>query len=350
MRRASSFLAALACAVACFVAAPVRADDVDLRVDARAAPGQTPKLTLVINKDVTSASVELVAGSAKLKQKQGPQAAGGTIEFALPHKAAGVLTWKGSLDIAFADGTTAGMPLTFQTEVLSANFTFGFNKDDLDLNNDKLTFKSERATSRVEIEVYGDDDDLLASSAIDYPEPVPAGQPVAVTWNPKTRAEVLRIRLIAHDEKGAFRSLDSFPFTITIPHDDVVFDSGKSTIRADQEPKLAATIPEIEKATKRYGRAVKAAGVVVRLFIAGHTDTAGPASSNQALSQARAVAIGKWFKAHGVAVSVHARGFGESLLKVETPDDTDNEQNRRVDYDIAVDSPTGSLSGWTAIR
>ncbi len=349
MRRASLFVASV-CAVACFVAVPARADDVDLRVDARAAPGQKPKLTLVINRDVESAAVELVAGSAKLKQKQGPQAAGGTLEFVLPHKAAGVLTWKGSLDIAFPDGSTAGMPLTFQTEVLSANFTLGFNKEDLDLQNDKVTFKSERATSRVEIEVYGDDDDLLATSGIDYPEPVPAGQPLAVTWKPKTRAEVLRIRLVAYDEKGSFKSLDLFPFKITIPHDDVVFDSGKSTIRADQEPKLAATIPEIEKATKRFGPAVKAAGVVVRFFIAGHTDTVGPASSNQTLSQARALAIGKWFKSHGVAVSVHARGFGESMLKVETPDDTDNEQNRRVDYDIAVDSPTGSMSGWTPIR
>jgi hypothetical protein len=34
---------------------------------------------------------------------------------------------------------------------------------------------------------------------------------------------------------------------------------------------------------------------------------------------------------------------------VPTPDETDEEQNRRVDYDIGVNSPTGSLAGWTRL-
>ena len=49
-------------------------------------------------------------------------------------------------------------------------------------------------------------------------------------------------------------------------------------------------------------------------------------------------------------VAVYARGFGENMLKVETPDETDNEANRRVEYDVGVNGPTGSLSGWTRIK
>jgi outer membrane protein OmpA-like peptidoglycan-associated protein len=332
------------------LAAPAVANDVDLRVDNRAEPGQKPKLTIVVNKDLESAIVTLDGGGQRFKQKQGPQTAPGQLHFELPQTKAGVVQWKGSLEVTFADGASGSMPLAFATEVLSADFTFGFGKDDLDLAGDRLTLKSERATARVEIEVYGDDDELLASAAQDYSPAIPAGQPVPVSWVPKKKADVLRLRITVHDDRGSYRSSDSFPYSITIPHEDVVFDTGKSVIRADQEPKLRATLPEIEKAVKRFGPAMKAAGATVRLFVSGHTDTVGPASSNQALSHARAVAIATWFARQGVPVGVYARGFGESVLKVQTPDETDNETNRRVDYDIGVNGPTGSLTGWTRIK
>ena len=342
----------LACslALAALLATPVVANDVDLRIDSRAAPGVAPKLTLVVNKDVQQATIGLAGSGLSTKQKQGPTSAGGTIEFALPHKKPGIVSWKGSLDVKFADGTTASMPLAFQTEIVSTNFTFGFNKDDLDLDNNTLRFKSERPTSRYEIEVYGDDDELLATSGQDFESPVAAGQLVPVSWNPKKKADVLRINLKVFDDAGAFRSLDSFPYSITIPHEDVVFDTGKAVIRADQEAKLAAALPEIEKATKRFGPAMRAAGATVRLFVGGHTDTVGAAATNSTLSQARATAIGRWFTKHGVPVAVHVRGFGESMLKVQTGDEVDNEANRRVDYDISLSGPTGSLSGWTQVK
>ena len=64
----------------------------------------------------------------------------------------------------------------------------------------------------------------------------------------------------------------------------------------------------------------------------------------------RALAIATWFKQHGVVVVVYARGFGEDRLKVETPDHTDQEQNRRAEYEVGVDSPTLSLAGWTLVK
>lgn len=338
--------------IACLfgLALPAVANDVDLRIDNRAEPGKKPKLTIVVNKDLESATVTLDGGGQRFKQKQGPQTAPGQLHFELPQTKAGVVQWRGTLEVGFADGAGGSMPLAFATEVLSADFTFGFGKEDLDLEGDKLVLKSQRPTAKVEIEVYGDEDELLASSAQDYSPPIPAGQPVPVSWIPKKKADVLRLRLTVHDENGSYRSSDSFPYSITIPHEDVVFDTGKSVIRPDQEPKLLATLPEMERAVKRFGPAMKAAGATVRLFVSGHTDTVGPAGSNQTLSQARAAAIATWFAKHGVPVGVYARGFGEGVLKVQTPDETDNEDNRRVDYDIGVNGPTGSLTGWTRIK
>ncbi len=335
------------------IAAPAVANDVDLRIDQKAEPGKKPRLTLVINKDLEKATVSLNAvsgaGSA-FKQSQGPTPAGSQLHFELPQTKAGTVTWKGTLDVKFQDGATGSMPLVFSTQVLNADFKFGFGAKDLDLDNATLNLKSERKTKRVEIEIYTDDDEMLASQAQDFDPPIAANEPVKVSWIPAKKADVLRIRLIVYDDQGAYRSSDSFPYNITIPHEDVVFDTGKSVVRADQEAKLQAALPEIARAVKRFGPAMKAAGATVKLFISGHTDTVGKSGSNEALSQARAQSIAQWFAKNGVPVSIYARGFGETMLKVETPDETDNEQNRRVEYDVGVNSPTGSTSGWAKVK
>src|SRR5205823_5647645 len=119
---------------------------------------------------------------------------------------------------------------------------------------------------------------------------------------------------------------------------------------ATEEPKLTAALPSLEKAIKRYSEAVKVAGATIRLYVSGYTDTVGPASSNRSLSDARAHAIAQWFRKKGVTVPIYARGFGEDILKVETPDETPEQKNRRADYDVGVNGPSGSLDGWTRIN
>jgi outer membrane protein OmpA-like peptidoglycan-associated protein len=340
-----AYVVVIACLLSAFA---VRADDVDLRVDARAAPGQLPKLTLVLHKDVESAALDVSGGGLQARAKKGPAASGETIEFALPHKKQGKVAWKGSLTVVFADGASGSLPLQFSTEVVSREFRFDATSH-LDLANDALKLTSDRQTSKVEVEVYTDADELLVATAQTYDPPVPPGQLVPVSWIPRKKADVLRLHLIVYDEIGSFQSADLFPYSISIPHDDVVFDSGKSVVRPVQEPKLQAALPEIDRATKRFGPAMKAAGATVKLFVAGHTDTVGDAASNRALSQARALAIAKWFRAHGCPVAVYARGFGEDLPKVPTPDNTDDERNRRVEYDVGVNGPTGGTQGWTRV-
>jgi outer membrane protein OmpA-like peptidoglycan-associated protein len=332
--------------------APVaRANDVELRVDARANPGQQPQLTLILKRDVVTATLDVSAREdkgARIRQTLGPGKAEGTLVFTLPHKNPGKLSWSGRLEVDFGGGAGGAMPLSFQTERLSS-FKFFVDPEAVDLEQDTLTFKSERPTAKVEVEVYTDADELLASSATPHDPPIPAGQPVKVTWVPRRDADELRIRIIAFDDKGTFQSSDLFPFNISIPHEDVVFATGKAIIEPGEEAKLRPAVAEIDKALARYGQAMKAQGSTVKLFVHGHTDTVGPAESNRALSFARAQAIGRWFRSNGVKIPIWVRGFGEDRLKVQTPDATDEQQNRRAEYDVGVNGPTGSTSGWTAI-
>jgi outer membrane protein OmpA-like peptidoglycan-associated protein len=107
----------------------------------------------------------------------------------------------------------------------------------------------------------------------------------------------------------------------------VNFATDSAVIEPSETKKLDASVTKIEEIIKRSEKFLK-----MRLYIAGHTDTVGPPAKNRKLSLDRALAIGQYFKKKGIAVPIVVAGFGEDVLKVKTPDNTDERANRRADY------------------
>jgi outer membrane protein OmpA-like peptidoglycan-associated protein len=101
---------------------------------------------------------------------------------------------------------------------------------------------------------------------------------------------------------------------------------------------------------KRFSAALKADDAVIRLEVMGHTDTVGSSASNAALSDRRANAIARWFAKRKLTVQIWARGAGEDMLKVETPDETDEPRNRRVDYHVYPSPKNAGNSGWARVN
>ena len=320
------------------------ASPVDLVVSPSVPVGKKPTLTLKIHQDLKSATLELKSSAGRAHQTLGPKEQNGELVFTLPQTSVGKVSWTGTLDVVFDDDSTGQMPLAFQTEILSA---FKFTTS-LDEKAHTVTVVSEHDTTRIEVEVTGDNGDTLASVGKDF-DAVKAGTPMTVEWNPKTAAQPIVIHVEVHDPKTATQGTDLFPWRLEIPHDDVEFESGKSDIRAQEEPKLVTALAELERAIKRYSAAIKLEGVAVKVFVLGHTDTVGSADYNRALSDRRARAIAGWFKKRGVTVPIYARGFGEDMPKVETPDNTPEPQNRRAEYDVSVEFPSGGSAGWTRL-
>ena len=100
---------------------------------------------------------------------------------------------------------------------------------------------------------------------------------------------------------------------------EVRFDFDKSAIKPEYEDiirKLAATT----QANKN-----------VKVSVVGHTDTAGSSSYNYALGGRRAEAVQKMLIEYGIPSSqIIAVSAGEEDLKVPTPNNTPNAENRRV--------------------
>ncbi|MCC7112123.1 MAG: OmpA family protein [Deltaproteobacteria bacterium] len=329
-------------------ASPARANDVDLAVSAKVYVGEKPKVTLKIKKDLAKATLEVDGGGGQRhRQTLGPGAAGTEFVFELPQKGTGVVKWKGTLEVEFDDGSSGTMPLTFATEVIGKlDVKVVEDKEEI-VGKNTVRVTMSRKAGKVDVEVVGDDGETLANVSQSFSGEAP-GTELKVEWIPKTNAKPFMLRVVAHDPDGIFSpTREVYLFDLAIPHEEVLFESGKSEIRSTEEPKLQAALVELNKQLEKYRRALAITKDKALLAIIGHTDTVGSASSNEALSLARARSIGQWFRKHGVRLPLYAAGNGERDLKVNTPDETDNAANRRADYEIQVHE--SSPSGWVKI-
>jgi outer membrane protein OmpA-like peptidoglycan-associated protein len=348
-RRPSLPLSALLVAAMMLAGAPAAAqDDISVSVSSTVKVGEAPAVTLTIRKPLARAALELKgsgpgAPRGRFKTSAGPAKAGSELPLRLPkQRAPGTIRWEGTLSVTFQDGAAGSMPLVFETRS-AAPPAINLAEGGLDLKGHSVTVVMNRPAKSVDLEVLGDDGKLIANISETFDGP-PAGTPLKLTWVPRTDAGVMRLRLVGHDTAGFFSpARDLHPWSLALPHDEIVFDTNEAVLKKSEEPKLTAVLPELKRRLKRYR------GIIdVKLYIMGHTDTVGPAQKNQALSAKRARTIARWFKGHGVTAPIFARGLGEAYPTVATPDETDEIRNRRVDYVLAIEHP---LPGrWERVR
>jgi len=118
---------------------------------------------------------------------------------------------------------------------------------------------------------------------------------------------------------------------------DVLFDTGKSTLRPLAREKLA-----------------KVAGIVsghlgLRLDVEGHTDSVGGDEYNQQLSEQRGISVRDYLLQEGMAVaSVTTKGFGKTQPVASNDTADGRQQNRRVELVISGEV-IGTAIGTTII-
>jgi outer membrane protein OmpA-like peptidoglycan-associated protein len=207
-----------------------------------------------------------------------------------------------------------------------------YDADHLDLDKHELQFKPSRSIANGDLTVIGEDGSELATSAASF-EGESGGKWLSMTWHQPADARVLKLRLHVVTSDGAGLTLELVPWSVTVAHEDVNFATDSAVIEASESGKLDASLDKIAEIVKRSGKYIK-----MTLYVAGHTDTVGPAAKNRKLSVARALAIGQYFRKKGLAIPIATAGFGEDVLKVPTKDETDERANRRADY---VLGPTG---------
>jgi outer membrane protein OmpA-like peptidoglycan-associated protein len=214
------------------------------------------------------------------------------------------------------------------------------DKSKVDLTEHHLEIKASRDLTKVTIKVVGDSGAVLADESHDL-DKHPAGTPLVVRWSPSSDEPVARIEVFAYSVDGYYKGFALTPWAVAVPHEEVNFKTDSAQIEDSEKPKLEASFAKVSEALAKH-REIQG----VRFFIAGHTDTVGPAEYNLRLSRLRAQAIARWFRQRGLRIPIAWEGFGEYSLLVKTADDVDEPRNRRVDYILAVDEPTLKSSGF----
>lgn len=103
--------------------------------------------------------------------------------------------------------------------------------------------------------------------------------------------------------------------------ENILFDEGKATIRANAETNLKEITGSI---SKRYN------GGEVRVY--GYTDSTGSAGANQALAQQRADAVKSWLQTNGIDASrISVNAIGEARPVATNATEAGRQQNRRVE-------------------
>lgn len=210
-----------------------------------------------------------------------------------------------------------------------------------------ITLKLSEPAARIELDVTGDDGKPIDNVVQEFKGEAP-GTPLTVTWKQADNEVMGRFQLRAFEPAGYFSGVESVTF-VDIPHEDVVFESGKWDIRPSEEGKLLAPLGDI------LGNLAKVKGVLaVDLYIGGYTDTVGQPADNLELSRKRAASIAAWFLKKGVTVPVNFQGFGETVPAVPTPDSTDEPRNRRASYVLSTTPPPASRGfparNWSRAR
>lgn len=169
-----------------------------------------------------------------------------------------------------------------------------------------------------------------------------------LTWEP--RDAVGSVQITAHDVDGYWTSLTLTPYWVEIPHETIRFATGSAEISQEEIPKLEKALEELKETI-----AEKAADdPEMQLYIAGYTDTVGSAANNLQLSARRARSIARWFQQAELNIPIYYQGFGQEVLAVETPDQTEEAANRRAIYLLGNTPPPTSepfpRRDWERVR
>jgi len=219
------------------------------------------------------------------------------------------------------------------------------SKEDVNLETRTLKFRLNRPAASAVVRVYDAAGSMIDESTCDY-NGAAANTELSITWK-EVYNSVQRIELTATDVNEFWVAWEIVPFSLEIPHEEVVFESGKWDIRPTEAPKLDAALTLLIAALKEHGKDMEC-----QVYVAGFTDTVGSVSDNRELSRQRARAIARYFQQHGLKnIAIFVRGFGEESLAVQTGDSVDEPRNRRAAYIVGVVPPDIRGPGsWTRLQ
>lgn len=293
-----------------------------------------PAIVIEPSRSVKTVSISLERGDKKTMRLGARNVAAGTRQEIAVRQDFGTHKYQAKFQVTWGDGSSDEFRMRFQLS-RTKKLTLDLNTDDVDLDGRTMHFTLSNPAQKAELTLVGKDGKTISTVTERYGNAKP-GTRLDLAWKDPGQ-ELLYMDLKVYDEGGFWTGVRLTPVSISIPHVDVEFESGRWNIRPSEEPKLVKAHEEIEKSIQKLQQAN--VNLPLRLYVAGYTDTVGSVGSNQTLSTNRARSIAAWFKRKGVRMPVFYAGFGEKVLAKPTPDETPEQANRRALYVLATQTP-----------
>ncbi|MEQ9324005.1 MAG: OmpA family protein, partial [Polyangiaceae bacterium] len=308
------------------------AERVGLKVKGKVQGNDQPKLVFTPTDDVKALTVTMWRGdnNQKIHRALGAVGKGATREMPVSQPT-GTFHYKTKVAIVWASGEQDTLRIQFDLS-RTAGFSLVIDPAEVDLDGRALSYSLTDKGDRVELGLFDESDASLGVVKRDV-SGVEPGTKQTISW-PEPKVALAYMKLRAWSEAGFWTETTLKPVSLRIPHQDVVFDSGRAHIKASEEPKLKDTLAKLNEAVKMHAETIG-----VRLYVAGYCDTVGDAAQNRVLSTQRAKSIAVWFRQHGVKLPTFYQGFGEDVLAVKTPDETAEPRNRRALYLLSTHTP-----------
>jgi outer membrane protein OmpA-like peptidoglycan-associated protein len=310
-----------------------RADAIQVRMVTKVSAGQQPKLEITALQPLDRVEVMLNREDGKaVGQNLGSMAVGATREFLMDGRP-GKHHYTGKITCVVA-GEPQDSQVYFDT-LVGGELNVLLDKSQVDLRLGRMQLQISSPDGKVELRIIGGDgSEVLLEQEQDFADRDPA-TPLVMMWKPLPKGtEVGRIEVKVSDGSGAYRSYALYPWSVYIPHEEVNFATNSAAIDRGESPKLETSLAKIGEALGKH----KDLGAI-KLYIAGHSDTVGAAPYNLELSRKRAASIATWFRKSGLVIPIAYEGFGEFAPLVNTPDNTPEPRNRRVDYILSIEDP-----------
>ena len=268
-----------------------------------------------------------------------------SLKFAVP---TGISNWTAKVT-GSADGAETTANLTLKI-VSVGPLDVKLSKRDIDLGG-KVVVMTNRAVRTAEVKGYGSDG-IVVDDTVDLDG---ASGRVTIEFDVADDDEIKRLEVKVLDDFGFWAAVRIVSWFVELPHDDVVFASGKWDIQATEAPKIDGVFKLLDKEIARFKRELgkESLQTNLKVYVGGFTDTVGSPGDNRVLSRKRARAIAEYFRSHNVKLPIFYQGFGESGLAVPTADNVDNAQNRRAIYVLSNVAPRGGKfpgASWARLK
>jgi outer membrane protein OmpA-like peptidoglycan-associated protein len=313
-------------------------DRLGLRLKNKVSGKTMPALVLKPTEKVRRVKIKLTrSGDNKVIRLQATNLAAGVKKELEVRQEYGKVRYVAEFEVKWAKGEDSKFTMKFAME-RTKKLELDLDPEDVDLDKRTMSFKLSNDAKKAELIFYGKDGKKMKMFTKKY-NGKKAGTKLTFKWK-DPGGDFAYMDLKVYDTAGFWKGVRLTPFSISIPHERIEFDSGKWNIKKSEEPKLKKALKHIKAELaklKKHGTKLP-----LRFYIAGYTDTVGSKASNRTLSNNRARSIASWFRRNGLHLPVYYQGFGEEVLAVDTPDETDEPRNRRAIFVLATQMPAKS--------